>query len=501
MSQNDNYILIIDYSTVSVKFHIFNTEGAIIFKKNLKHLQADELSKPDILWDNLCQRIKTTLQQTEITNIKGIGVTAQLGMVPVDIHGKAIGPILNWQDNRAQKQSEEINELIGENDIYNITGHRMSFESTAAKILWFKQEKKDIFNNTYKFLTLKDYIIYKLTGEYVIDSTHASYSLLYDIKKRKWSKEIIKALDIDINKLPDVYASHQIVGNIRKESSKITTIPSNALVSVGGPDGSIGTLGAGLIETGRAVNLIGTTDVFFTCCEKPILDQKMRTVVNCHIVPELYSIGGPMSFSGGCLQWVVDQFAKHEKLEAAKQDYSVYDLFNKKAAKIKPGSKGLLFFTSLVGERAPAWDPQFKGSIIGLTSEHKMAHLVRAVMEGSSFAVKQMIDIIEQELNIDINEVTMVGGGAKSNLWQQIRSDITGKSYLTTKINEATSFGAFLTVVIALGIFKDYKAAQEQLIEINNTTFPGEENYDKYQSIYRKYCSAYQLLKEFYHMY
>ena len=499
MNSNKGNILIIDYSTVSVKFHIFNIDGEIIFNKSFKHMKTDDLSKPEMLWDNLSQRIKITLKQAEITNIKGIGVTAQLGMVPVDIHGKAIGPILSWQDNKAEKQSEEIIDVFGEKMIYNITGHKMSFESTAAKILWFKQERKEIYKNTYKFLTLKDYIISKLTGEFVIDPTHASYSLLYDIKNRKWSNVILKELDIDKKKLPDVYDSHQIAGYISKETSKITTIPSNTSVPVGGPDGSIGALGAGLIATGKAVNLIGTTDVFFTCCEKPIFDQKMRTVVNCHIVPELYSIGGPMSFSGGCLQWVVDQFAKHEKSEAEKQNYNVYDLFNKKASKINLGSEGLLFFTSLVGERAPAWDPKFKGSIIGLTPEHKIDHLVRAVMEGSSFAVKQIIEIIEKELNIEINEITMIGGGAKSTLWQQIRSDITGKNYLTMKINEATSFGAFLTVAIALGIFEDYKAAQEQLIEINNTTYPDQKNYDKYQSIYRKYCSAYQLLKEFYH--
>ncbi len=495
-------ILTIDLSTSMCRTYVFNCDGKIVCSNqksyNVKSPQKDwaELD-PESVWSVVCANIKTVLKKIDNKKINGIGVTAQLGMCPVDAQGNALAPILTWMDQRAKNQARKIEQDIGNENIYRLSGRRVNPELSAPRMLWLKENCPQIYDRTSKFLSLKDYIIAKFTGKFGSDPTHASYTLLYNIEKGVWNRELINDLGLDRKKLPEVFASKSLIGTVSKEVATLTGLAEGIPVAVGGPDGSIGALGAGLIKSGVAVNVVGTTDVFFTCTDKPVFDDKMRTVVNCHLLPGLWSIGGPMSMTGGCLEWFLNEFGQPEKEKARRIGCSAFKIFDEEAASFQLGAENLFFYTSLVGDRTPNWNPNIRGSILGLTPNHKKKHLIRAILEGSSFAVKQVIDIIE-EIGVEFEDVIMVGGGARSHIWQQIRADVTGKKYLVPKIEEATAFGTFMTVAVGLGIYHDFYEAIDRLIEVRNICEPDMDRHREYQKKYKKYLDVYNLLQQIY---
>jgi len=495
-------ILTLDLSTSTCTIHAFTTSGKIVFVNQnsfeTKTPQVDWVElDPESVWSVVCINLKNILQKIDNKKIIGIGVTAQLGIVPVDERGKALAPILTWMDQRAKNQAGKIEQDIGNKNIYRLSGRRVNPELSAPRMLWFKENYPQVYNKTSKFLSLKDYIIAKFTGKFGIDPTHASYTMLYNIKKRKWDNDLIYSLGLNKEKLPEVYEGQTIIGMINKGASTTTGLKEGIPVAVGGPDGSVGTLGAGLIKSGVAVNVVGTTDVFFTCADKPVFDDKMRTVVNCHLLPGLWSVGGPMSMTGGCLQWFLSEFAESEKDVAKRIGCSAYDLFDQEAINIEAGAENLLFYTSLVGDRTPNWDPNIRGSILGLSPNHKKEHIIRAIFEGSSFAVKQLINIVE-ELGIEINDVVMIGGGSRSPVWQQIRADVTEKKYLVPQNENTVALGIFMTVAVGLGIYKDFPQAVNRLLKIKNICYPDKDKYLNYEKKYNNYLRVYNLLKQIY---
>jgi xylulokinase len=499
---NRQSILVIDLSSSACTVHAFNEKGTVISKckktyKNYCYNDKWVELDPDEIWEVILSTIGSILTDKDQLNVAGIGITAQLGLVPVDQLGNACAPIMTWMDQRAEKQADAIKEKIGNDLVYKSTGRRISAELSAPKILWYKEERSPIYQNATKFLSLKDYIIAKFTGKLTTDPAHAGYSMLYNVEKQAWDLELIRELGIDVCKLPEVNQCHTIIGTVRREVAIESGLREGIPVSTGGPDGSMGTLGAGAVSPGSTVNVVGTTDVFFTCADRPVFDPHMRTIVNCHVVPGLWNIGGPMTTAGGCLQWFLNEFGFAEKEMAKKISGSEYEIFDREAASVSPGSDGLLFFTCLVGERAPNWDSNVRGSIIGLTPNTSRESVIRAIYEGSSYAVKRIIDIIE-ELGIEIKEVYMTGGGANSPIWQQIRADVTGKKYLVPKVNESTALGAFIAIAVGVGVFDDFDKAIEKLHVIDSCANPNQEINKAYQKVYENYKRAFGLLQQIY---
>jgi len=496
-------ILAIDLSTSTCKIYVFNRDGKIICS-NQKNYNSKSPKEnwveldPENAWSVVCANIKNVLQKIDNKKIIGIGVTAQLGIVPVDERGKALAPILTWMDQRAKNQAGKIEQDIGNKNIYRLSGRRVSPELSCPKMMWFQENEPQIYNKTAKFLSLKDYIIARLTGRFVTDPTHASYTLLYNIEKREWDRELINDLGLDLKKLPDVFVSESLIGTVSKEVAALTGLVEGIPVAVGGPDGSIGTLGAGMIKPGRTVNVVGTTDVFFTCTDKAIFDKQMRTVVNCHLLSGLWSIGGPMSMTGGCLEWFLNEFGQPEKEKARRIGCSAFKIFDEEAASFQLGAENLFFYTSLVGDRTPNWNPNIRGSILGLTPNHKKKHLIRAILEGSSFLVKQVIDILEK-MDIELKDVIMVGGGSRSYVWQQTRADVTGKTYLVPNIEEnATALGTYIIVAVGLGIYHDFYEAIDKLFKVRNICEPDMDRHREYQKKYKKYLDVHNLIDQIY---
>jgi xylulokinase len=268
---------------------------------------------------------------------------------------------------------------------------------------------------------------------------------------------------------------------VTRDAAQFTGIPIGTPVIVGGPDGSVGALGAGLSGPGTAVNIAGTTDVFFATVDQPVLDPARRVVLNASLIPGHWSIGGPSGMTGGMLQWFAEEFGTGEEAEAAQSSSSFYSLLDEEAATVPPGAGGLVVLPAMTGERAPTWDRLRRGAIIGLSVAHRRAHIARAILEGSAFILGDLVDAVDG-LGVRINEIRLAGGGARSLLAAQIKADVCDRQFLTVQEHAASSLGIAMLAAVAMGEFQSISAAAEKAIAVNRVATPSAEHV----AIYRR---------------
>ena len=483
-----NFLLTIDAGSSSCKAEVFNLSGESISSGTSPYRMSSpgpgrsELGSR-LLRSTLVAAAEQALRGIDTTQLAGIGVSAQLGLAAVDRDGKLLGPILTWADRHATEQAQRIEDTLGTPRVYGVCGRRVSPEWPLAKILDYQRHEPEQHARTDKYISLKDYIVLELTGEIVTDPPHASYSLLYNVTSRAWEKEFLETFDLDAEKLPDVRPAHAVAGETSGEFAAQLGLPDHIPVIVGGPDGTGGSLGAGLIAENKAVNVAGTTDVVFTCSGKPVFDPQQGTVVNCYVVPNKWILGGPMSTTGGCLQWFCETFAQSETKDATQRGSSVFRWFDEQASAIPPGSEKLLAIPSLVGDRSPWWDSNRRGVFFGLTPQHGKTHMYRAILEGSAFSLRAMIERVEQQGN-QIDEVILAGGGAKSRLWAQIRADVSGKPMLLPKVRSATNLGTAILIAVGLGLHPSFEQAAAEMTTIEGQIDPNPANQKTYQDLY-----------------
>ena len=483
-------LLTIDAGSSSCKAEVFTQSGESISSGTCHYrMSSPEPGRSELdsqlLRSTITAATQQALQGVDPGQLAGIGVSAQLGLAAVGRDGKLLAPILTWADRHATEQAQRIEETLGTPCVYNVCGRRVSPEWPLAKILDYQRHEPEQHARTHKYISLKDYIVLELTGEIVTDPTHASYSLLYNVRSRAWEKEFLETFDLDAEKLPDVRPAHAVAGETSGEFAAQLGLPDHIPVIVGGPDGTVGSLGAGLIAENKAVNVAGTTDVVFTCSDKPVFDPQQGTVVNCYVyvVPNKWVLGGPMSTTGGCLQWFCETFAQSETKDATQRGSSVFRWFDEQASAIPPGSEKLLAIPSLVGDRSPWWDPSRRGVLFGLTPQHGKTHIYRAILEGSAFSLRAMIERLEQQGN-QIDEVILAGGGAKSRLWAQIRADVSGKPMLLPKVRSATNLGTAILIAVGLGLHPSFEQAAAEMTTIEGQIDPNPANQKTYQDLY-----------------
>lgn len=483
-------LLAVDVGSNSCKAAVFDPTGKSVrlgcrpFETNLPKAGWAEI-EPRSLWEAFVSSIRDALHDVDAHAIRAIGISAQLGLVAVAGDGSPISKILPWMDRRARTQAIQLSESLGDERIYRTTGRRCDPEWPACKILWLKQNHPDRFAKTHKFLTLKDFLIQQLTGEFYTDYVHASYSMLFDVERRGWDQGLLGELGLDVAQLPQPVDATEIVGELTRRRAGELGLKTLPVVS-GGPDGSVGALGAGLLGEGRAVNVVGTTDVLLACGDRPVFDPAMRTLVNCYVLPGKWTHGGPLSLTGGCLKWFCDNFAEDEAEIASRLGLRIYDWFDRKALQLHPGSDGLLFIPSLVGERTPGWNPSARGVAFGITLAHQKVHFYRAILEGSAFMLKNATDAL-QEQGMNFSKLILVGGGAKSGLWASIRADVLGVPVIVPSVEEATLLGASLIAGVGSGVHADFSEAISHTSGTSTEWEPDEEKHQVYQEIHRQF--------------
>jgi xylulokinase len=429
-------------------------------------------------------------------DIVGISVTNQRETtVPVDENGNPLRNAIIWQDRRTVKQCEEIRQKVGVSEVYQTTGLTVDPYFSAPKILWIKENEPKIFDSTYKFMLVHDFIEMKLSDMFITDWSNASRTLLFDVEKFCWSEKICNALEIPPEKLNETYGSGVKIGEVTAKAAKETGFVEGTPVVSGGGDQQCGALGVGVIKPGRIKNTMGTGTFLLAYTDRPKHDPKKRILFSCHADPGKWVVEASMFTTGSVYRWFRDQLGHPEKNVAQILGKDPYDILSEEAAQAPPGSGGVLLIPHFVGAGAPYWDPDARGVIVGLALGHTRAHLIRAIMEGACFEIRKNIEIMK-ELGLEFDEVRITGGATRSPLWNQIQTDIYNIPVAMGKVEEATSLGAAILAGVGVGIYKSVSEASENMVQIGERREPNENNREVYDKLYKVHNDVYMALKE-----
>lgn len=450
---------------------------------------------PHHWWEAVCISTKDILDRSGISNsdIACVAFSGQMmGCLPVDKDGEPLRNSLIWADMRASDQAAQIEKLIGNEDIYMITGHKASSSYSAAKLLWIRDNEPAVFKRIHKVLHAKDYIIHKLTGNYVTDYSDASGMNLFDINTHKWSTSIISELDIDESILPELHKSADIAGKVTKEASRLCGLLEGTPVVIGGGDGSCAAVGAGVVSEGKTYNVIGSSSWVSMASKTPIFDEQKRTFNWVHLDPDLYTPCGTMQAAGYSMNWLKNTLCDFEVANARELDVNPYKLIDDRIAHSPAGSNNVVFLPYLLGERSPRWNPDAKGAFMGLKITSTKDDILRSVLEGVGYNLKVIIDILDSKINI--NDMVVIGGGAKSMVWLQILADIWQKTlHIPEYLEEATSMGAAICGGVGIGVFDSFDVINN-FNPIKKSIIPNENNKKKYIQLYEVFNDAYDCL-------
>jgi len=366
------------------------------------------------------------------------------GSVFLDEGDRVIRPALLWSDQRTSSQCRTITEKVGAQRLIEITGNPAITGFQAPKILWLRENEPAAYARLRHILLPKDYVRLRLTGEYATDASDASGTLLLDLRRRAWSSEILDALDIRRDWLPQVHEGTDVTGAIMPGAAATTGLQAGLPVAAGGGDNAAAAVGNGIVREGLISSSIGTSGVVFADSETARIDPQGRLHAFCHAVPGRYHLMGVTLSAGGSLRW-------WREITGGDLDF---DGMASLAAQAPPGAEGLLFLPYLAGERTPHLDPHARGAFVGLTLRHSIAHMTRAVMEGVTYRLCDGLDLMVG-LGVPVNEVRATGGGARSPLWRQLQADVFGLPVHRTLVEEGPAFGAALLAGVAVGIYKD----------------------------------------------
>lgn len=450
-------------------------------------------------WKAVCISTRDLIAKAGIakSDILSICFSGQMmGCLPVDKDGNPLRKTIIWADMRSTKQAAFMETALGMQDVYRITGHRISPAYSAAKILWVKDNQPEIFQKTAKILHAKDYIIYKLTGKFVTDYSDASGMNMLDLEKKDWSDRILGAIGLTRELLPELHPSTDIAGTVTREVASEVGLLEGTPVVIGGGDGCCAATGAGVVEQGSAYNVIGSSSWIALATEKPIFDPAMRTFNWVHLDPRLFSPCGTMQSAGYSYSWLKNTLCGLEVFEAKNAKISPYEIINGLIEKSRPGANHLIFLPYLIGERSPRWNPNAKGAFVGLKITTAKEDVYRAVLEGVSYNLKVILDIFSGF--VAIPEVIVIGGGARSNVWLQMLADIWQKPVRVPQfLEEATSMGAAICGGVGIGAFPDFKVIKE-FNQTVTTLQPRPENKEIYQNLYDIFNRTYEALAPIY---
>jgi xylulokinase len=498
------YILAHDLGTSGNKATLYDLEGrlcaGVVHEYPTYYSGANQVEQDaELWWKAVCVCTRQLIDKAAIagSSIACVSFSGQMmGCLPVDSSGNPLRRSIIWADQRAVKQAAFIEKNVGMEKAYRITGHRISPSYSAAKILWIKDNEPDLFKKTNKILHAKDYIVLKLTGCLATDYSDASGMNLYDIEKKQWSDEILRAIAIDKRILPDAYPSTHICGKVHRSAAAATGLTEGTPVVLGGGDGSCATVGAGVVRQGKTYIVIGSSSWISLAASRPLFDPLMRTFNWIHCDERLYSPCGTMQTAGYALQWMKNTLCSGEVAAAQALQVSPYKLIDEAINTSKPGANNLLFLPYLLGERSPRWNPEARAAFIGLKMTNTKGDIYRSVLEGVGYNLKLILDIFQTQL--PVNEVIAIGGGAKAAVWLQILADIWQKKIAIPRyLEEATSMGAAVCGGCAIGAFGDFSVI-EHFNAVIRTVAPRPETAPLYQKLFTIFDKSYAALTEIY---
>lgn len=491
-------ILAHDLGTTGNKASLFDPSGALLASATCSY----ETAYPRASWaeqdpadwcDAVANSTRLLLSQNAVTpdDVAVISFSGQMmGCLPVDAAGNPLRSAIIWADQRAGAQAERLAQALTAERVYRITGHRASASYTASKILWLRQHQPDIFRQTRRFLQAKDYAVFRLTGAYATDYSDASGTNLFDLQERRWSDEILQALELSPDLLPPAVPSSTVVGHVTPTAARETGLRVGTPVVIGGGDGACATAGAGVVGLHDAYCYIGSSSWIAFVSPDPLYDPLQRTFTFAHLDPAYLFPTGTMQCAGGSFDWL-------ERLLRGDADERQYARLDALASQVEPGAGGLLFLPYLIGERSPHWNPKARGSFVGLTMAHGRAEMARAVLEGVALNLRIILDAFRQQ-GAPIRDLRVIGGGARSALWRQILADVLDLPLLRAQLSvEATSLGAAVAGGVGVGLFEGYDVVNH-LVKVEPAEAPRPDVSRRYGDLYGLFNDAYGALAPLY---
>ena len=487
------YFLGIDTSTTGSKALIADERGGVAAVASSPHtLQTPRPlwseQDPREWWEAVAASIRSALEKAGLRGeeIAAVGLTGQMhGLVLLDEVGNVLRPAILWNDQRTQPQCDAIHARMGKEKFIQITGNVALTGFTAPKILWVKENEPEVYARGQHVLLPKDYIRYKLTGEYAMDKADGAGTVLFELKRRDWSEEVLTALEIPHGWMPRTYEGPEFTGSVNEEAASLTGLRAGTPVAAGGGDQAAQAVGVGAVEPGIVGLTVGTSGVVFATTPSALIEPEGRLHAFCHAVPGLWHFMGVMLSAAGSLQWYRDTLAPGVS----------FDDLLKEAEAVPAGCEGLQFLPYLSGERTPHPDPLARGAFIGLTVRHGRAHMTRAVLEGVAFGLKDSFTLIQNAGLGSITQVRASGGGTKGALWRQIMASVLEAELVTVNTSEGAAYGAALLAGVGADAWTDVPSACRAAIQITGSTQPEPAQVEAYRQAYPLYQELYPALK------
>ena len=482
----------IDVGTGGTRAVLINREGKVVASSASEHagIHSEYIGwaeqQPEDWWRAARQAIAEAMTAAGITGtqIEAVGLTGQMhGCVMLDADGEVLRPALIWCDQRTQPQCDWLTEKIGFERLIELTCNPALPNFTLTKLLWVRDHEPEIYTRIAHMLCPKDYVRYRLTGEFAMDMQEASGTLLLDVANRRWSVEVAEEAGIPMEWLPRLFEGPEICARISAAGAEATGLARGTPVAAGAGDQGAGAVGMGILSPGSVSATIGTSGVVFAATDSPAKDRLGRLHTFCHAAPGRWHVMGVTNGAGLSLRYFRDNFAPE----------SSYEELLALAAETPAGSDGLMWAPYLFGERTPHLDPKARAAFVGITASHTRAHFVRAVLEGVAFSLRDTLTLFG-ELGVPVKAIRLGGGGARGPLWRQIQADVYGQSVQLLEAEEGGAFGAALLAGTGIGAWASVEAACAATIRVGQTIVP--RNTTVMNSAYAQYRRLYPALKQ-----
>jgi xylulokinase len=485
------YFIGIDVSTTASKALVIDETGNVVASKGHPHnlltprpLWSEQ--DPEDWWQASSAALRDVLQVVPADQIAAVGLTGQMhGLTALDKNGKPLRPAILWNDGRSAPQCAAVTEKVGAKRLYQIIGTMLLPGFTAPKLLWVHENEPDIYKEVAHILLPKDYVRYKLSGAFVIDVADGSGMSLIDIGKRQWSDEMLAAFDIPRAWLPDLCESPEVCAYVSEEAAGMTGLKAGTPIVGGAGDQPAGGVGNGIVSMGQASLTVGTSGVAYAVSDHYAPEPDGRLHTFCGPMPGTWFHMGVMLSAAGGLRWLHDELVPNMS----------YDEINRLAESVSRGAQGLLFAPYLSGERNPHPDPLARGAFVGLTLRHGLPHLIRSVMEGCSFGMRDLLELL-RALGVNPSEAVISGGAANSPVWRQLTTDIMGIPLYTVNTSEGAAFGAAILAAVGAGAYPDVPLACAQMVRKVDTIQPDVAGVADYERLYPSFRALYPALKD-----
>jgi xylulokinase len=504
LSPDGAYLLGIDAGTTAMKAVLFDLGGNPLGQASQEYRlhtpTPDRVElEPGHYWAACCGCTQGVLAEAGVDprQIAALAISSQgETLIVLDEAGQPLYPAIVWLDNRARAEANQISAQFDVETVFQVTGQpEITPTWPATKILWLRHHQPLVFERAYKYLLLEDYLLFRFTGRFVATPSLLSSSLLFDIRHRTWWGEMLDLVDITPEQLPTVQESGRVVGTLTAEASRDSGLWEGTVAATGGMDQALAALGAGNTRPGLITENTGGALAIVATLEEPVFDPQVRIPCHYHALPDTYYLLPWGQTAGMALRWFRDVFGVEEQREAARIGANVYDLLTAGAAKVPPGSEGLVALPHLMGAACPEFNPDARGVWFGVGLHHTKAHFVRATLESIAYMLRRNVEILE-ELGIAVAEIRALGGGARSPLWNQIKADVVGVPVVTVATEEQACLGAAILAGSAVGLYLSPRQATEKLVEVTHRWQPVSENKSLYDDKYELYVRLYENLED-----